>query len=151
MNLNHHFAHTLSTDWVLLTARVLVAPIMIVYGLQKLGDINAFTDNPATVRMMQMFANGHAPPLWFAYGNALFQLLAGVFVLLGAYTRVGAALVVLWLVPVTYFGHPFWAGIKPEFNEAQFYKNLAIMAAYGLIAHFGAGRLSIDSWLRYRK
>lgn len=151
MKSNNHLSHNVTTDLILLIARVLVAPIMIVYGLQKLGDISAFTDNPATVRMMQMFVNGQAPPLWFAYANALFQLLAGVFVLIGAYTRASAWLILLWLIPVTYFGHPFWAGIKPEFNEAQFYKNLAIMAAYGLLGHFGGGRLSIDGWLRHRK
>jgi putative oxidoreductase len=58
--------------------------------------------------------------------------------------------VVIWLLPVTYFGHPFWAGIRPDFNEAQFYKNLAIIAAYLLIATVGAGRYSIDNVLAQR-
>lgn len=151
MNSNTYPPPALTTDLILLIARVLVAPIMIVYGLQKLGDISAFMDNPATERMMQTLAGGHQPPLWFAYANALFQMLSGVFVLLGVYTRISAWLVLLWLIPVTYFGHPFWAGIKPDFNEAQFYKNLAIMAAYALLGHFGGGRLSVERWLRRGK
>lgn len=137
---------------VLLVARILMAPIMIVYGAQKLYDIGNFLNNPATARMMEALAGGAPAPLWFAYGNAAFQLLAGVFVLVGFKTRLVASLVVVWLLPVTYFGHPFWAGIEPAFNEAQFYKNLAIIAAYALIASMGAGRFSVDQalWKKVR-
>ena len=94
---------------------------------------------------MEVFASGAVPPLWFAYGNALFQLAAGLFVLVGFQTRFSASMTVLWLIPVTYFGHPFWAGIDPAFNEPQFYKNLAIVAAYLLIAGLGAGKYSLDA------
>lgn len=136
-------AHDLS----LLLARILMAPIMMVYGAQKLLDINQFLMNPATKRMMEAWASGATAPIWFAYANGAFQLLSGLFVLLGIKARLSAGLVVIWLVPVTYFGHPFWAGIRPDFNEAQFYKNLAIIAAYLLIAAMGAGRYSIDNAL----
>lgn len=136
-------AHDLS----LLLARILMAPIMMVYGAQKLLDINQFLMNPATKRMMEALASGASVPIWFAYANGAFQLLSGLFVLLGVKARLSAWLVVIWLVPVTYFGHPFWAGIRPDFNEAQFYKNLAIIAAYLLITAMGAGRYSIDNAL----
>ncbi len=134
-------------DISLLLARILMAPIMMVYGAQKLLDINQFLMNPATKRMMEALASGATAPIWFAYANGAFQLLSGLFVLLGVKARLSAGLVVIWLVPVTYFGHPFWAGIRPDFNEAQFYKNLAIIAAYLLIAAMGAGRYSIDNAL----
>jgi putative oxidoreductase len=140
----------MANDLVFLIARVLMAPIMVVYGAQKLADISNFLNNPATARMMEAIAGGAPAPIWFAYGNAVFQLLAGVFVLVGFKTRWTASLVVLWLMPVTYFGHPFWAGIEPAFNEAQFYKNLAIIAAYALIACMGAGKYSFDHVLGKR-
>lgn len=131
----------------LLISRILMAPIMVLYGFDKLVDINNFINNPATVRLMSLFLQGGVAPMWFAYVNAFFQLAIGVAVLVGFKTRVSAFLVVLWLIPVTYLGHPFWAGINPVFNESQFYKNLAIMAAYLLIATCGAGRYSIDGLL----
>jgi putative oxidoreductase len=137
-------------DLYLLLARLLMAPIMMVYGAQKLLDISHFLNNPATKRMMEALASGASAPVWFAYANGAFQLLAGLFVLLGVKARISAGLVVIWLLPVTYFGHPFWAGIRPDFNEAQFYKNLAIIAAYLLIATVGAGRYSIDNVLAQR-
>ncbi len=131
----------------LLVSRILMAPIMVLYGFDKLVDINNFINNPATVRLMSLFLKGGVAPMWFAYANAFFQLAIGVAVLVGFKTRVSALLVVLWLIPVTYLGHPFWAGINPVFNEPQFYKNLAIMAAYLLIATYGAGRYSVDGLL----
>lgn len=137
-------------DLILLSARILVAPIMMVYGVDKLTDINHFLQNPATMRMMQWLANGAPAPIWFAYANAVFQFAIGALVLIGFKTRLSALLVVLWLIPVTYFGHPFWAGINPAFNEAQFYKNLAIIAAYLLIAHAGGGRFAVDPFLARR-
>lgn len=87
----------------------------------------------------------------FAYANGLFQLAAGLLVLVGLQSRLIAGLVVVWLIPVTYFGHPFWLGIDPAFNEAQFYKNLAIIAAYLLIASMGPGKYSLDQALRNRR
>ncbi len=35
---------------VLLVSRILMAPIMVLYGFDKLVDINNFINNPATVR-----------------------------------------------------------------------------------------------------
>lgn len=131
----------------LLASRILMAPIMVLYGFDKLVDINNFINNPATVRFMSLFLEGGIAPIWFAYANAFFQLAIGIAVLVGFKTRVSALLVVLWLIPVTYLGHPFWAGINPVFNEPQFYKNLAIIAAYLLMATFGAGRYSVDGLL----
>ena len=124
-----------------------MAPIMVVYGAQKLGDISNFLNNPATQRLMEALAGGASAPIWFAYANGLFQLGAGLLVLFGFKTRMAAVLTVIWLVPVTYFGHPFWLGIDPAFNEAQFYKNFAIIAAYLLIASMGAGKYSVDQAL----
>lgn len=128
-----------------------MAPIMIVYGAQKLSDTGHFIKNPATIRLMHLIADGMTAPVWFAYANAIFQLGAGVAILLGLQTRLSATAIIVWLIPVTYFGHPFWAGIQPDFNEAQFYKNLAIIAAYMLIALNGAGRWSVDGLLFNRK
>lgn len=134
----------MGTNLVLLFSRILISPIMFVYGAQKLLDINNFLTNPATKRMMEAFMGGATPPLWFAYANALFQLVAGLCLLVGFKTRFSALLTVIWLIPVTYFGHPFWAGIDPVFNEPQFYKNLAIIGGYMMIASLGAGNFSVD-------
>ena len=140
--------YTASSDLILLLARCLASPIMLVYGLSKLLDIrDDFEDNPATQRFMKVFDHGATPPLWFAYANALFQFGMGLTILLGFETRIAAALVALWLIPVTYFGHPFWAGIDPAVNKENFIKNLGIIAAYLMLFCFGAGKYSLDAVL----
>ena len=139
---------TISIDLILLIARCLVAPVMVIYGAQKFLDINAnFINRPATQRFMNVFGGGEKSPLWFAYANALFQFGMGFAVLIGYETQICAVLVVLWLIPVTYFGHPFWAGIDSANSQEHFMNNLAIVAAYMMIAYFGAGKYSLDALL----
>jgi putative oxidoreductase len=128
----------------------MLAPIMLVYGWDKLSNIDEFINNPATKRFMEAFANASIAPLWFAYANALLQFGLGLAVLLGFKTRISAALLALWLIPVTYFGHPFWTGINPVFNEENFYKNLGIIAAYLMISCYGGGKYSLDA-MRFGK
>jgi putative oxidoreductase len=135
---------------VLLLSRCLLAPIMLVYGWDKLLNIDEFINNPATKRFMEAFANGSIAPLWFAYANALMQFGLGLAVLLGLKTRFSAALLALWMIPVSYFGHPFWAGINPVYNEENFYKNLGIIAAYLMISCYGGGKYSVDA-IRFGK
>ena len=136
----------MTEDLVLLLVRFLATPVMIFYGLLKFVDIHTyFIDAPATQRFMNVFANGAKSPLWFAYANALFQFGVGLAVLVGFETRIAAVLVALWFIPVTYFGHPFWAGIDPANNQEHFMNNLAIISAYLMICYFGPGQYSLDA------
>jgi hypothetical protein len=67
-------------------------------------------------------------------------------ILIGVKTRWIACAFVIWLILVTVLGHPFWTmeGAARGANQANFYKNLAIKAAYLLLAITGAGRYSLD-------
>jgi len=77
---------------------------------------------------------------------AAIELLGGLAILIGVKTRWIACAFVIWLIIVTVLGHPFWTmeGAARAANQANFYKNLAIMAAYLLLAITGAGRYSLD-------
>lgn len=134
---------------VLLSARVMMAASMIVYGSRKLLDISMFTSNFATQRLMELVFHGGPCPLWFAYANALFQTLAGVMVLLGLQTRHAAMALTLWLIALTYLGHPFWSmlGVEQAFNESMFYRNLGLIAAFAMIFTTGGGKFSVDQLL----
>jgi len=67
-------------------------------------------------------------------------------ILIGIKTRWVACALVAWVVIATALSHPFWTmeGTARAANQANFYKNLAIMAAYLLLAITGAGRYSLD-------
>jgi putative oxidoreductase len=66
--------------------------------------------------------------------------------LIGVKTRWVAWAFVVYVIIATALAHSFWTmeGAARAANQANFYKNLAIMAAYLLLAITGAGRYSVD-------
>jgi putative oxidoreductase len=75
-------------------------------------------------------------------------LVGGLSVAFGYRARVGAWLLVLFLVPVTLAMHNFWAVTDPmmaQFQLAMFMKNVSMLGGALLIAHFGAGAASFDA------
>ncbi len=72
----------------------------------------------------------------------------GLSVALGYKAKIGAWLLVLFLVPVTLMMHNFWAVTDPMMRGMQmalFMKNVSMLGAALLIAHFGAGPVSLDA------
>ena len=57
------------------------------------------------------------------------MLVGGLLLLLGIKEKLGAALLVLFLIPVTVLYHPFWweGGVSQEIQTVMFLKNLAIL------------------------
>jgi len=75
-------------------------------------------------------------------------LAGGLSILLGYRARLGAWLLVLFLVPVTVMMHRFWDLSDPAaiaVQQAMFMKNLAMLGGALLIAYFGAGPVSMDA------
>ncbi len=76
------------------------------------------------------------------------SLAGGLSVILGYRAKIGAWLLVLFLVPVNGFMHNFWAVKDPmmaQFQLGFFVANLSRIGAALLIAYFGAGPLSFDA------
>jgi putative oxidoreductase len=79
--------------------------------------------------------------------------VGGLSVLFGVRARVGAWLLVVFLIPVTIFMHDFWSTQDPAMANVQrimFMKNLAMLGGALLIAYFGAGPVSVDATRRSR-
>ena len=82
------------------------------------------------------------------YSGGLLALAGALSILLGYRAKIGAWLLVLFLVPVTLAMHNFWAVHDPMMMQIQmgmFMKNVSILGGALLIAHFGAGPLSLDA------
>lgn len=80
--------------------------------------------------------------------SGVIALAGGLSVLLGYRARIGGWLVVVFLVPVTVMMHNFWAVKDPmmaQMQQIMFLKNLSMLGGALLIAHFGAGPLSLDA------
>ena len=80
--------------------------------------------------------------------SGILAFAGAVSVLLGYKAKIGAWLLVLFLVPVTVMLHNFWAVQDPmmmQMQQAMFMKNLSMLGGALLIAHFGPGPVSLDT------
>ena len=80
--------------------------------------------------------------------SGILAMAGGLSILLGYRAKLGAWLVVLFLIPVTLMMHNFWAVKDPltaQMQMAMFMKNAAITGGALLISQFGAGPLSLDA------
>lgn len=78
----------------------------------------------------------------------IISIVGALSVLLGYKARLGAWLLVLFLIPVTLMMHNFWSVSDPATAQAQqvnFLKNISMLGGALLIAYFGSGPLSVDA------
>jgi putative oxidoreductase len=81
----------------------------------------------------------------------IMAILGGLSVAFGYKAKTGAWLLVIFLVPVTFYMHNFWSGensLPVQTQMAAFMKNFALIGTALFIAHFGSGSLSLDSVLK---
>jgi len=78
---------------------------------------------------------------------AVLELVGGLAILAGFQTKIAAWLLFLYLIPVTFLFHNFWAlqGAAQQDNMIHFLKNVAIMGGLVILAANGPGPYSIDS------
>jgi putative oxidoreductase len=82
--------------------------------------------------------------------SGLIALAGGLSLLFGYRAKLGAWLLVLFLVPVTLTMHNFWAVTEPMMFQLQltmFVRNLFLIGGALLYAYFGAGPLSLDEYM----
>jgi putative oxidoreductase len=135
--------NTLRHDFALLVGRVMMGWMFVDAGFRKLTGMDAFIASLANRRVPYANVLG-----WI--GGAV-EFIGGVAVLLGAWTRCAALMMIIFVIVATAISHRYW-----EFAEAaarrtqqgQFMKNLAIIGGFFLLAVTGAGRFSVDAWRR---
>lgn len=84
--------------------------------------------------MMSQYAASKGIPLpkLAVYVSGLMILLGGLGVLTGAYTQISLALIVIFLLIVTFKMHNYWKDQDPNVkmgNQINFMKNLALLGA----------------------
>jgi len=79
--------------------------------------------------------------------SGIVSIAGGLSILLGYKAKLGAWLLIIFLVPVTFMLHKFWTIPDPmmrQMDTAMFLKNLGLLGAAFFIAFSGAGPLSVD-------
>jgi putative oxidoreductase len=99
-----------------------------------------------------MESAGVPAPQLLLVGAIVFLLAGSVSVIVGYRGRIGAGLLLTFLVLATYYFHPFWRfeGEAQQQQMAHFLKNLALMGAMLFIMANGTGPWSLDAGLRRR-
>jgi putative oxidoreductase len=79
--------------------------------------------------------------------SGILSITGALSILLGYRAKIGAWLIIIFLVPVTLSLHRFWTIQDPmmkQMDMAMFMKNLGLLGGALFIAFFGAGPVSID-------
>jgi putative oxidoreductase len=125
-------------DSVLLISRILLVVLFIMFGWSKI------TGFSGTVGFM---AHEGAPaPMLSAIIAVVMELVVGILILVGFYTRPLAVLLALYTIGTAFIGHHFWTmtGMEQMDNMIHFYKNFSIVGGLLALAVAGPGKFSFD-------
>src|ERR1700740_526804 len=94
-------------------------------------------------------ASQGVPLAWIAVPlSGVVAIAGGLSILLGYPAKLGAWLIVLFLVPVSFMMHKFWTVTDPMMAQIQmvlFLKNVSMLGGALLVSQFGAGPFSLDA------
>ena len=116
-----------------LIGRILISQIFLASGFEKIMNFEG------TQKYMVSF--GMPFTAFFAICAIVLEIGGGLSVLLGYKARIGAVLLVVFLIPTTLIFHTNFAD---QMQVIQFMKNLAILGGLFVVAGFGAGSFSFD-------
>jgi putative oxidoreductase len=133
---------------VAMKVSVLVGRVLysLIFVMASLGHFSQGTINYAAAHGVPLAAL--AVPV-----SGILALLGGLSVAFGYKAKWGAALLALFLLPVTLMLHNFWAMQDPaiaQMHQIMFLKNVSMLGGALLIFNFGSGPLSLDAWQRVR-
>jgi len=121
-----------------LSGRVFLSAIFLVSGFGKIADWTG------TAALMSQKGMPLVPVL--LAGAIAFEVLGGLSILVGFGGRIGAAALIVYLIPTTLIFHSFWAveATQQQNQMIHFMKNLAIMGGLFVVAALGTNGYSLD-------
>ncbi len=132
-----------SADILLLIGRILLGWIFVRSGYGKLFDIGAVA---ATFP-------GRGIPAFMAYISVPVEFFGGLALMFGLGTRYMVVVMIVFMLVATFSTHRYWDFTDiatRRIQDLNFYKNVAMIGGFFFLFVGGAGRLSLDSWLRKR-
>ncbi|WP_338831373.1 DoxX family protein [Bradyrhizobium sp. 27S5] len=131
-------AARLSTSWVLLFARLAIAPLFLYSGIGKLMAFSATAGRLGG-------ADGIGAVL--AASATAVELGCGIALVLGLFARQAAIVLFLFTIAATLMFHNFWAAPEAQVvtQTINFLKNLGLLGALALIAVYGPGSYAVGA------
>jgi putative oxidoreductase len=99
-----------------------------------------------------MASVGIPAPQLMLVGAIVFLIAGSLSVIIGFRARLGATLLLTFLVLASYYYHPFWKieGQAQQDPMIHFMKNLSMMGAMLFVMANGSGPMSVDTLLQKR-
>jgi putative oxidoreductase len=126
--------------FISLIGRILLVLIFLNSGIGKIGNFEGTAQYMAKFGMP--FTN------YFLIGAIFLELIGSITAILGYYTRFGAFLLLIFLVPTTLIFHTNFAD---PMQKIHFMKNISMFGGCLILLAAGAGRFSLDYLLRGKK
>ncbi|MGA2314831.1 MAG: DoxX family protein [Thermodesulfobacteriota bacterium] len=126
--------------FAMLIGRILLVLIFLNSGIGKIGNFEG------TAKYMA----GHGMPYanYLLVGAIFFELVGSLTVILGCFTRFGALLLLIFLIPTTLIFH---TNFVDPMQKIHFIKNVSMFGGCFILLAAGAGRFSLDYLLRGKK
>ena len=118
----------------MLVGRILMSAIFIQAGLSKLMDVSG------TIGYFQGI--GLPLPSLVIWPVVFVEVVGGLLILTGFYTRIAASVLALFCIAAAFTGHSNWADVM---DFQAFMKDIAITGGLLYIAAAGAGIISLDT------
>ena len=86
--------------------------------------------------------------------SGIVELAGGLSILFGFRAKIGAWLLVVFLIPVTFTFHQFWNVTDPmarQMEFATFLKNISMLGGALVLSQFGSGEFSLDNFLKRKR
>lgn len=83
---------------------------------------------------------------WLVPLAGVIAIVGGISIILGLKARLGAVLIIIFLIPVTLMMHQFWNAedqLNATIERIMFFKNISMLGGALIIAYFGSGPLSL--------
>ena len=123
-----------------LIGRILLVLIFLLSGIGKIFNFEGTVQYMAKVGMPMT--------TFFALGAIFLELVGSITVILGYFTRFGAVLLLIFLIPTTLIFH---GNIGDPMQKIHFLKNVSMFGGLLVLLVSGAGGFSLDYLIREKK
>ena len=131
-----------TSDMALLVGRILLGWVFFISGWAKL-------TNMASIVGYLTSLNVPNPGFW-GWPSMIAELVIGTCLILGVATRYISLASIVYIIIATAIAHRYWEYQMPRqmAEYVNFLKNLGLIGASLFLFVTGAGRISLDHWLR---
>jgi len=124
----------------ILIGRILLVLIFLQSGIGKIANFQG------TAEYMAKFGMPYTN--FFLIGAIFIELVGSITVITGYYARLGAFLLVIFMIPTTLIFH---TNFTDPMQQIQFMKNMSMFGGLLVLLMVGAGRISLNYLLREKK